>query len=72
MDLKNAINHARLAKAINAQDRDIPANAALVILLAEVERLKEALEEIAGVAECSEGVEFYAMLARKALEKCDG
>jgi len=41
MDLQNAINHARLAKAINTQNMDVPANAALVALLAEVERLKK-------------------------------
>lgn len=43
MDLENAINHARLAKAIDSENRDSPANTALVVLLAEIERL-ESLE----------------------------
>ena len=41
------------------------------LLEAEIKILREALEEIAEVSEVSEGVEFYAMLARKAL-KGDG
>jgi predicted RNase H-like nuclease (RuvC/YqgF family) len=34
----------------------------------ENERLRDALKEIRDVAACSEGVEFYAMLADNALE----
>jgi hypothetical protein len=33
-----------------------------------VQRLTHALDEIKTIAEASEGVEFYAMLAKKALE----
>ena len=36
-------------------------------LQAEVERMRVALKEIRDVADCSEGVEFYSMLASKAL-----
>tara|TARA_R100000935_G_scaffold46705_1_gene70249 strand:- start:263 stop:415 length:153 start_codon:yes stop_codon:yes gene_type:complete len=32
--------------------------------------MKSALEEIRDVANISEGVQFYAMVAEKALEKC--
>jgi hypothetical protein len=34
-----------------------------------IEQLEAALREIRDVALCSEGVDFYAMLADKALEK---
>lgn len=36
-------------------------------LVKENKRMRKALEEIKGVAECSEGVLFYAMLADKGL-----
>jgi hypothetical protein len=39
----------------------------LLDLQEENKRLREALEEIRDVARVSEGVEFYAMLADKAL-----
>lgn len=35
----------------------------------EIVRLRDSLTEIRNVANCSEGVEFYAMLADQALEK---
>lgn len=41
------------------------------LLEAEIKILREALEEIAEVSEVSEGVEFYVMLARKALKEMD-
>lgn len=40
-------------------------------LQAENKRLREALEEIRDIAAVSEGVEFYAMLAQKALDGTD-
>ena len=36
-------------------------------LTAEVKRLRESLKEIRDVARCSDGVDFYAMLADNAL-----
>ena len=38
---------------------------------ATIERYKLALEEIRDIARVSEGVEFYAMLAQKALDGAD-
>ena len=38
----------------------------------ETERLRAALKEIRDVARCSDGVDFYAMLAEQALEGDDG
>jgi hypothetical protein len=32
--------------------------------------MRDALEEIRDIANVSEGVQFYAMLAEKALDKC--
>ena len=40
-------------------------------LIEKIERLEAALKEIRDVAACSEGVEFYYMLANKALEVSD-
>jgi hypothetical protein len=34
----------------------------------EIERLRAALKEIRDVARCSDGVDFYAMLAEQALD----
>ena len=39
--------------------------------LRRIAALREALTEIRDIAAVSEGVEFYAMLANKALEKDD-
>ena len=44
------------------------AQAMVKALQAENERLRAALEEIRDVAAISEGVEFYAMLADRALK----
>jgi hypothetical protein len=45
-----------------------PAEQAVLDLLEDGQRYKLALEEIRDVARVSEGVEFYAMLAQKALD----
>ncbi len=47
MSLENAMNLARAAKRINAQNRDVPANAALVTLLAEIDRLRKLVDAFA-------------------------
>lgn len=41
------------------------------VVVEERDLLRDALKEIAEIAEVSEGVEFYAMLARKALDRAD-
>jgi hypothetical protein len=43
----------------------------ILALKAENERMRKALEEIRDIARVSEGVEFYAMLAQKALDGND-
>ena len=37
----------------------------------EIARLRKALEEIRDVARCSDGVDFYAMLAERGLDDND-
>jgi len=41
----------------------------LAMLNGEVERMRAALNEIREIANCSEGVEFYAMLAERGLKR---
>ena len=49
-------------------------NASKIIedLQAENERLRDALLNIRNIARCSDGVDFYAMLADVALQETDG
>ena len=65
-ELSQALNLARLAKAINANDRDVPANAALVVLAAEVGRLQGVLTTIS--EDCRDPMFETAEIARRALE----
>jgi len=46
MELHEALSLARAAKAIEAENREVPVNAALVVLAREIERLGGILSEV--------------------------
>lgn len=51
MTLEQALNYARMAKAIHAAKRDVPANHALVVLADEVEKLRQAGRDLLEVSD---------------------
>jgi hypothetical protein len=68
--LRVRVGHKKATKSLNKIHADrihIAENNAL--LIASAPRMKEALGQIRDIARASDGVEFYAMLAEKALDE---